>query len=179
MRLLLAILMLFVSAAVTNAEHGPGQTQDDITLGSVRLTLGMPQDAVLAMLGKSFNLQKLGESPGFSSWIVDEGVSTDRLHPPKYIGNVAFRQEKLTSVMKNWAPGDQQKPVEFATGLYDVVTSLTNEGGTMCSIETTRKKDGGYDSKAIFVTCGTKTIRIDLTKGPERESVQLSEVLGE
>jgi hypothetical protein len=180
MRPLLAILMLnFVAAAMTNAEHTRGQTTpDDISLGTVRLTLGMAQDAVLATLGKSYDLEKLTEGQQFSSWLVNARTGTEKLAPPKYVGNVTFRQGKLTTVMKNWAPENQQKGVEFATSLYDVMTSFTNEGRTVCSIETGRKKDPGYDGKAIFVTCGAKYIRIDLLSGPQGESTSMAEVLG-
>lgn len=181
MRPILAILMLnFVAAALTNAEYSWGQTTpDDITLGTVRLILGMAQDAVLTTLGKSYELQKLNESQQFSSWAVTARTSANKLTPPKHVGSVAFRQGKLTSVMKNWAPENQQKGFEFATSLYDVITSFTNEGRTVCSIETGRKNDLGYDAKTIFIICGAKHIRIDLLSGPERDAVMMSEVLGE
>jgi hypothetical protein len=180
MRCLLGILMLFVAAVLTNAEHNPGQTtQDDISFGTVRLTLGMPQDVVLTTLGKSYDLEKVNEGPQFSSWFVHARAGTEKLAPPKYVGNVAFKQGKLTSAMKNWGPENQQKGIEFANSLYDVVTSFTNEGRTVCSIETGRKKDPGYDSKTIFVTCGAKYIRIDLLSGPQGESTSMAEVLGQ
>lgn len=181
MRPLLAILMLnFVAAALTNAEHSRGQTTpDDISLGTVRLTLGMPQNGVLATLGKSYDVEKINEGPQFSSWLVNARTGTEELTPPKNIGSVAFRQDKLTTVMKNWAPENQQKGVEFASSLYDVLTSFTNEGRSNCSIETERKKDPGYDSKAMFVTCGAKYIRIDILNGPHGETVTMSEVLGQ
>jgi len=179
MRPLIAILMLFVATTATNAEHAPGQTPDDITLGSVRLTLGTPQDAVLYALGKSYDVEKLTESPQFSSWLVTARADTEKLTAPKIVANVAFRQGKLTSVLKNWEPENQQKGVEFATRLYDVLTSFTNEGRSNCSIETERKKDPGYDSKAMFVTCGAKYIRIDILNGPHGETVTMSEILGQ
>lgn len=178
MRCLLGILMLFIAAAATNADHSSGQaTQDDIRLGTVRLTLGMPQDLVLTTLSKSYDVEKLNDGPQFSSWLVNARAGTEKLAPPKYVASVAFRQGKLTVVMKNWAPENQQKGVEFATSLYDVITSFTNEGRTACSIGTGRKRDPGYDGKAIFVTCGAKYIRIDLLSGPQGESTNMTEVL--
>ena len=180
MRCLLGILMLFVAAVATNAEHSPGQmTRDDINLGSVRLTLGMPQDLVLTALSKSYDVEKLDDGQQFSSWIVNARAGSEKLATPKYVANIAFRQAKLTIVMKNWAPENQQKGVEFATSLYDVITSFTNEGRTACSIETGRKRDPGHDGKAIFITCGAKYIRIDILSGPQGESTSMAEVLGQ
>jgi hypothetical protein len=182
MRPILVFLMLnFLAATLTNAEHcAGGQTNpDDITLGAVRLTLGMPQGGVLATLGKSYDVEKLKEGQQSSAWLVSTRTGVDKNAPPKQVASVVFRDGQLTTISKNWAPENQQKGFEFATSLYDAMTSFTNEGRTACTIETARKKEPGYETKAIFVTCGAKSIRIDLLSDQRGEFTNMAEVLGQ
>jgi hypothetical protein len=147
---------------------------DGITLGTVRLALGMPKDVALSALAKSYELQNLGEGQASSSWLVRTGK--DSAAEP--IGSVAFKDGKLTTVMKYWTPKDQQRGFEFATNLYGVITSFTNEGKNLCTIETARKQDTGIDSKAIFISCGAKYVRIDITSGAKTgDTTGLAEVL--
>jgi len=141
---------------------------DSITVGSLKLMLGLPEEQVLDSLGKSYNVESLKGSS--SVWLVTNAHGD-------VVASVSFKDNKLKSIMKYWTPENQQDGVQFVENLYDLVNSFTNEGKSSCSISAGRQKESGYDGKAVFVTCGAKYIRIDLTKTTKIKTVGLSEVL--
>jgi len=164
----IALIAYLIGFLQTHAQPAP----DAVSLGAVKLALGMPKDVAVALLTKSYDLQKLSETQVFSSWL----VTTDK--GAEIVGSVAFKDGKLSNIMKYWTPKDQRRGFEFATSLYGLITSFTNEGRNLCAIETARKQDGDIDSKAIFLTCGAKYIRIDVTSGGSAgDTTQLAEVL--
>lgn len=166
-----AVALLAFSAGYFQA-HGQ-IAQDSIYLGTTRLTLGMPKDAVIAALAGSYEVRNLGEGQ-VSSWI----VSSKNGPPFKAVGNVVFKDGKLSSVLKYWGPEDQQKGVEFATSLYGVIDGFAKEGRRTCTISVGQKQDPGYENKAMFITCGEKYIRIDIDRSEKTgESADITEVL--
>ena len=146
--------------------------QDSIFLGNVKLSLGMPQETVIAALGRSYQVANGGEDQ--SSFL----VTPKNVPPFMVIGNVAFTDGKLTSIMKYWSPEDQKKGVEFATSLYGVIDGFVREGRRTCHIDIGQVQDPGYDARAMFIVCGKKQIRIDISRsGQFGESATITEVL--
>ncbi len=172
MRNMVAVFGLLALSFGYFRAQGQG-TQDSIYLGGTRLTLGMPKDAVVTALAGSYEVRSLGEGQ-FSSWT----VSSKNGPPFKSVGNVVFRDGKLSSVLKYWGPEDQQKGVEFATSLYGVIDGFTQEGRRACTISVGQKQDPGYQSKAMFINCGNKYVRIDIGRREQvGEFTDITEVL--
>src|SRR2546422_7092259 len=75
-------------------------TQQTIEVGTVALSLGMPQEEVLTKLRQSFVLTTF---PGFSNlWSVFRRLTDDR-----ELASITFRDGKLDSVSISHGPADQ------------------------------------------------------------------------
>jgi hypothetical protein len=144
------------------------------------LTLGMSEDAVVAKLAESYDLQKMEPLPaglratGFTSmWIVHEKGQGGK---HSVVGTVAFIAGKLDSVHKDFpVNGDD---VEFGRQLYFAMRDLEQEGNSRCTIETKSEEVPDFVRKVAEFHCGKKTITIDLQKfEAQAESVQLNEEL--
>jgi hypothetical protein len=94
----------------------------------------------------------------------------------RLIGIMLFASGKLASVTKDLLPdGDE---VEFGRQLYFAMHDLEVEGNSRCTIETTNIETPELSWKTALLTCGKKTIRIELQKlQKQSESVQLQEEL--
>jgi len=143
------------------------------------LTLGMSEEAVVAKLAESYNLQKMEPPNGLrakgitSMWIVGEKGQGDK-HPS--VGLVAFAAGKLDNVHKDFPlNGDE---VEFGRQLYFAMRDLEHERNSRCTIETENLEVPNFAHKTAKLLCGKKSIIIDLQKFKEQaESVQLNEEL--
>ncbi len=174
-----AVLIEIASFAVFASAQGPSrkpaQTANDnsIYIGSVRFSLGDPQQAVIAKLAEQYTLQK--DSGG--AWMVYPKV----VPPYIAVASVYFKNEKLASFAKYWGPHDQQKGVEFARALYSAVAEMEKDQGRECLVSIGAPvQDPGYEQKAIFITCGPRSryIRIDIGRDEKfGEDATITEVL--
>jgi hypothetical protein len=133
---------------------GQNPHQGSISLGSVTLVLGMPQDAAMAALAARYSLTHLGNT-GNSFLVRNNNGSPDHV-----FGSVDFTDGKLTLVNKSWGPDNQQKKFDFATRLFWALNELTEEASSNCRIEIRHGEDADGDSKSISFRCGEKSVSI-------------------
>jgi len=77
---------------------------------------------VLQQLAKNYNVNETQglSAPGFSLWLVEEKI------PPKIpIGNVAFRNRKLSGAYKYWTLSQPNTATAFANDLDGAILSST------------------------------------------------------
>jgi len=80
--------------------------------------------------------------------------------------------------MKYWTPEDTPDTrVGLANSLFSAVRALEREGRASCTISTNDQQISSYDMKAVFISCGQKYLRIDITKGEKGDSANVTEVL--
>jgi hypothetical protein len=166
-------LIFVLVIQVHGQRHANPQSDAFITMGGVKLSLGMPQDTVIAHLVEQFTLRKQSGSGAEGVWM----VFPKTVPPYDAVASLSFKNGKLTAVLKYWGPADQQKGVEFARALYAVLAELTKDNGT-CVVSNGVSNDVNFEAKAIFINCGTKYVRIDITRseGPS-ESAEITEAL--
>jgi hypothetical protein len=148
---LIAALALCLGHAQAN---GQGY-QESVSLGSTELTLGMPQNAVIAALAAHFRLDQ--QSSGI--WI----VSTKRGPPFDTIGSLSFVDNRLATIRKYWGPENQQRGFEFASRLYWALKGLTANGREDCAVELSDNEGPAYNIKSISITCGGRAVEISTT----------------
>src|SRR5689334_22652498 len=78
-----------------------------ITLGSVGLVLGMPEEAVLAALKPKYDVVNVGGT-GYL-WVVQSKAGSP---PIRVYGQLRFEGGKLILVSKSWGPESQRKGFE-------------------------------------------------------------------
>jgi len=116
----------------------------------------MPLEAVIAELAEEHKVEKVGGA----SWLVMPKDGT--LYPA--VGSVDFKNDKVRKVRKYWGPEDQARGVEFATNLYGLIESFTEEGKRNCVISVGETHDPGYENRTAFISCGHKRIEISITR---------------
>src|SRR5216683_3748716 len=133
--------------------------QGTILLGSAELTPGMSRGAVIARLGESYELKRVGNSDG---WLVvpkQNGGKSDDLSSA--IGNVVFKKDMLDSISKDWGPQDQIKGADFGQSIYGAIASLANKGKTHCQIHVEENHQPTVNTRAAFIICGDEYIKVD------------------
>ena len=140
-----------------------------IAIGSVHLSLGMPKDTVISQLNPSFTVRDHGSKLGRS----DQGRASRPLRRPHF-----FRIDRLSEVIKDWSPDDQQKGVETGEALYGLIASFVQEGNQNCALALGEAHDPGFEGKTAFIVCGKKYIKVTLIHSAQiADSVILDEVL--
>jgi hypothetical protein len=148
--------------------------QTVIWLSGAKLTLAMPLESATDQLSQCCDVKKSSEKGDFSSWIVSEKGSGGR-GEFRGLGSLAFRNGKLESVFKEWERDQSQ--VEMAKAFYGAISSFVKEGLTDCTLSAGQKDTPESESKAAFLTCGRKYIRIDILKSKYGETASVVEVL--
>ena len=167
---LFAIAVLIVIFFGRKALGQPAE--ESVTLGSIELRLGMAEGIVLERLGEKYDVSEYGRGP-YSVWWVREKVKPSRL-----VGSLGFKEGKLNTVMKYWTPEDTPDTrVGFANSLFSALRAFEREGRASCTISTGDQQVSKYDMKAVFISCGQKYLRIDITKGETGDSANVTEVL--
>jgi len=140
-----------------------------IAVGSVHLSLGMPKDTVISQLNPSFTVRDHGSN-------LD--VLTKGGPPVRYVAHISFELNRLSEVIKDWSPDDQQKGVETGEALYGLIASFVQEGNQNCALALGEAHDPGFEGKTAFIVCGKKYIKVTLIHSAQiADSVILDEVL--
>jgi hypothetical protein len=182
MRLISGIFLMALavcSSAQTKAVHDdaakqqvPRLVQETLSIGSVELHLGMPQDAVLGQLTRAgYKLTGSGEN----AWMImqSNGNATNGI-----LGSVGFKNNKLTGIVRDWAP-DQTTVGTIGNGIYGVLSNLYKHGRQMCSLQTGDQQNPTAEVKNIYLTCfpGASYVSITIVRYQGNDSVSVSEML--
>jgi hypothetical protein len=165
-RVLFLLIVLLLICPIAKGQP----LRETIWLGDVELGLGMPRDVVVAKLAESYQLNKT-EADSF--WVVSKDGP-----PHTVVGNVGFKNGKLSAVLKYWGPEDQQKGLEFANSLYAAIASLSKNAQESCSVNVGETNEPQVERKSAFITCGQRYIRMDIVHNKKGgDSAGITEVL--
>ena len=146
------IVATFLSFIEMHAVRADPPTES-IVFGSIPLTIGMPQDDVLASLEHYYKLSETeGSSESSSSWFLMNKGSPS----PRFVGNIRFENHHLTNALKYWSADNKEASFDTALKLYGAINNLTDSNPSACTVETAHKETRGSDEKTILITCGTK-----------------------
>lgn len=137
-----------------------GQSKPSVVIDGVGITLGEPEQVVLAKLGKDHRVQKVeglgGE--GVEAW----GVLSKRDLPLKYFGDLFFVQGKLAQARVSWASPTDRGALEFARAVLGALSTAANELGAPCTVSVRKAEVPGATHNFANIHCGTKTVGISL-----------------
>jgi len=173
-KLLLGMLLgiLLVSGPLAYTQ----QQQEQISIGTTSLQLGMAKDAViskLAELGYEFS-KETGTKGAIESWAVTEkNRETDEYD---LIGSLAFKDRRLVAAGRVWANSWDASSANVSKNLYFLFKSFQAKGDTSCQIETFSQESPEFETKNSLIHCGRRTISIVVSKYKDQnEETQLSE----
>jgi hypothetical protein len=146
-----SMILLFLTVALATP-HAQRQDQEKTQLGGIELTLGMPQDDVLRKLGIVYHIT-YNDSVG--EWSVMR--NGDPLY--RLVGTVAFRNERLISVSKEWGPGlENRTAAALATALLQAVQSIAGQDSRLCLVSV--EPFGSSDVAQTVITCGRRRLSV-------------------
>jgi hypothetical protein len=169
------ILTVFVFAfLILNSQTAGQRSGDSISVGGTEFRLGMAQGAVLQQVGQVYDVQEVKfQPPHVSGWMVEE-----KGKPQKAISSLFFKDGKLNSIYKYWTVDEPNTEAAYANAIYGALNSFEREGKTQCTIHTDQVQGPQRESKAIFMTCGQKYLRLDIGRDENLgEYATLAEVL--
>jgi hypothetical protein len=144
------------------------QTSDDsIYLGSVKLTLGEPQQSVISKLSGKYRIDE-ETSPNW--WLVlscdNQPITGVKVPQPCHghsIGHVSFKDGRLAAAINDRRLNDEHLSVEFARSLFRAINDLPKRVNQECA--STRQEDNQiFERKTITIGCGSRHVRIDITR---------------
>jgi hypothetical protein len=167
-RLLLCFLLLSVVSG--SCAQARSQTQADaIEIGTVRLTLEMPQASVLAKLGEDYEVSKVGHEDG---WRVFE---KGKRHGAT-VAWVHFENAKLRAVSKYWTVDSPDTKVALAKALYGAISSL-GKGWLDCTVTVYDEQDPTEETQGVGIGCGRRSVFIEVSRDKEGETASVTERL--
>jgi hypothetical protein len=150
--LISTILALFLGGYAI----GKSQATDKptISLGPVRLHLAMSKELVIGALSPYYDVDELGM------------VTTKKGPPHESVGQVVFKDGRLSQVWKDWTLKNQEEGYELANHVYGIVNGFKQEGNTVCTLDTsTHQGPKTRIINTVFFHCGAKAIRLDAAQG--------------
>jgi hypothetical protein len=160
MNIIVAAVLFFTGIISVRAQTSPEQS---IAIGSIRLTLGMPQDAAITALAGQYTVSQIGDS---GEWELSTKDGTS-------IGWVDFNNNQLIGVTKEWLPEDQTSAFDAASRIYSALNDITNNSPTTCIVETGNEDQSGKEKRSVTITCGEKDVEISATKTERQRSIEL------
>ena len=156
-------MMLGCMLSSANAADDEG-----LTVGGVRLTLGMERSKALELLQKNSTVNCLSLGREQKSTECDVAVTRGNKTKPNFdfLGSVYFTEAgRVKTVMKNY---DQKQwgsdHAKFVSFLYEVMRQYGEKGETfVSSIEEVREP--GWVNKSIFFRSGRKVISVAFGEG--------------
>jgi len=148
-------------------------SDESLTIGGVRLTLGMERSKALELLQKSNIVNCLGagreQKPTECDLVVTRGNKNKTYFD--FLGSVYFSEAgRIKIVMKNYNQNQWgSDPAKFVSFLYDILRQYGDKGETfVASIGEVREP--GWVSKDIFFRSGRKVINVSYGEGGQNES---------
>jgi hypothetical protein len=97
--------------------------------------------------------------------------------PVQAVASLAFKDGKVSTVVKYWDPKDQQQAAPFARSVYGAIAALVKDGKTTCIINASENDSPNAEQKTATITCGGRKIDIDVVHTEKGESALISEWL--
>jgi hypothetical protein len=152
------IFVLFLSLVACSATGFAQAVTPSITIGTHKLTLGMPEDIVLKQLGADLHL--LQNQSGYWSVLRQKGQVIEAA-----LGSVAFTDHRLSLATRTWEI-DESSIKSLFYAIDAASKELEREGLTNCHISTTVKAfqagETSTTSQEVEIDCGIKRVQISL-----------------
>jgi hypothetical protein len=165
---LVAWLALVAALAPAALARTPAKA-DQLQVGSVALTLGMPEKPALAALKHHYRVERARGSG--DNWAVMERNG-------ETVAMISFRDGKLNRAAKTWYSTGGHDAARLADRLYTLAGEFTGEGRTQCTLSAKPYRTAGVEGRIVTLVCGSKSIQINRSQmGDGHFATSLREVL--
>lgn len=164
---------LFLILAAPSLAQAP--SPNSIWIGElgtpVRLSLGMPKEAVLRILRQSYDATSTESGDSYT-------VSKSDAH--LFYGSVSFKDGKLSSVSKDWDINGSDRGVAVVRAIYGAMSSF-GESTRACNVKTFDNQEPTMEKRGVIISCGQRQVQIFTNrwafKSGSGEGVVVNEVL--
>jgi len=141
---------------------------ESLTIGGVRLTLGMERSKAMELLQKNNTVNCLGLSRELEPTKCDLVVTRGNKIKPNFdfLGSVYFTEAgRVKTVMKNYNQNQWgSDPAKFVSFLHEVLRQYGEKGETFVS-SIAEAREPGWVSKELFFRSGRKLISVGYAEG--------------
>jgi hypothetical protein len=138
------------------------------------LKLGMPQEQVLAEVGKHYTVKPLSDPTQFVVFTRPK----DATEKPRWEGMLTFKAHKLVSVERLWAYENDENSVALTKSLLGVLSNFVKGGRSTCVVQSLLSDAPDAQGETVFVNCGKRTLKISVAKVEGyKEDASVSETL--
>ena len=163
----IAWLAIFVAIVPTTAAQTPA-APSSLQIGSVNLSLGMPEKSALGALKRAFRMER-ARSAGDDWAVIDHG---------RTIAIASFSAERLSRVSKSWVSTDDRGAAFLSDRLYALAGEFTAQGRTACTLAAKPYQVGPIEGRIVTLDCGNESIQLIQSRSNQNEwMTSLQEVL--
>lgn len=157
--------------------YGQGESKPSVVIDGVGVTLGMPEQVVMARLGRDHRLEKVRDDSGAlgDMW----GVESKQGPPWTQYGLVSFSEGKLTWARVSWADPTDRGALEFARAVLGALSTVANDFGTPCTLSVRKAVAPSAETNFANLLCGSKTVGISLVTSHDGRSTSSASVTEE
>lgn len=141
----------------------------DLPIGTISLSLGMEQTAVMKELHARFHV--IAVTGNNNMFFVSESK------PPNasVIGGVSFKSGRLAWIQRNWGSfSEKVNPVEVTKALFSAIESATAASGASAIISTSVHRIPGAEFKSVYFDFPGRKITVSTTDGDTKYGQQVS-----
>ncbi len=136
-----------------------------LTIGSVSLTLGADQGSVQKIVDAHFHVIAESENPN-NLLLLDSGPPVGDI-----LGGVGFENGRISWIQKTWGSfTGKDNAVEVADALFSALESATNASGTTATINNTVRRIPGREFKSTDFVFHNRKVNLMTTSGNSKSS---------
>lgn len=146
-----------------------GARASDLSIGSVSLSLGMEQAAVMKELKARFHVVPMaGDSNMFF-------LSESKPPNVSVIGGVSFENGRLAWIQRNWGSfSGKTNSVEVTKALFSAIESAKASFGASAIVSTTVRRIPGAEFKSVYFVFPGRKITVTTTDGDAKHGQHVS-----
>jgi hypothetical protein len=164
----IAWFAILASAILPTAAAQSPATLGRLRIGTVELSLGMPEKSALGSLRHEFRVER-ARSAGDDWAVIDHGST---------IAVASFSAGKLSRVSKSWVSTEDSGAALLSDRLYALAGEFASQGRTACTLAAKPYQVGPIEGRIVTLACGNESIQlIQIRSNPNEWTTSLQEVL--
>ena len=167
----LLFFLVFAQFAWSLPKSKEEAPSEELCFGAACLHLGMKENDALAILAQDYDVKKISEDKSDTGYLL-----TDKEDNTRLLLNLSATDGKLDYIAKDWSPAENTAPA-MLQAIYSLASQIAGSQKLPCTVEARSTKQTDADTKAVFLTCGARYIRMELITVQGEPGIQLQEVL--
>lgn len=151
--------------------HSAKAQEPSLSIGPVRLQIGMPQSATIDSLSRYYTLTEYKPN----AYNIAEKERSTITGYMILVGQAVFEKGKLIYASKDWFTSEVLHAYSFAEALHAVVSQMEQRGETMATVKTRAVREPNVTIQEVIIRFGKRQISITASDYKSSKNVSITE----